>query len=394
MNAEFSNDQFTNSEFVPVQSSIINRNYLVKINEDYKVITNNYLEENKLKKMFDIYYPDSQVEFTSLSNYDFKLIESLFKLLTSDNSFLKYDIEPLHFMQNLNSLNSVVKYFRSFDSSLNIFGSDSTLKESVKSSNENSEVGFKLVNVSRETRSVRDIIEKDNKTDSVLDVEGVERINNYQLIEKFDSSLLEHSEEYNIYFNSQFNNIFIIRVNSDYFNSNKIKSLFPEFKLVSKIIVDIDSNKQKQLFEMKQDIYVNQEDAKNRLDKIMDDKNINTKLSFEEIKNLINKYFDIDTNPEHCFKFSTIFNIISSNFNVSESYINYLKRQLPMILSEMGLQKKRMSDGIYWYGLTKKELNNKKEKELPTKVKVEPIPQSDFDNLLDKLAKNRAQQIF
>ena len=31
-----------------------------------------------------------------------------------------------------------------------------------------------------------------------------------------------------------------------------------------------------------------------------------------------------------------------------------MKRQLPIILNDMGLKKKRLADGIYWYGLISK----------------------------------------
>ena len=64
---------------------------------------------------------------------------------------------------------------------------------------------------------------------------------------------------------------------------------------------------------------------------------IDSKLSIEEIKGLVKKYFTINTNSSDCIKFTNIWTTISSEIKVSESYINYIRRQLPNILIDLGL---------------------------------------------------------
>jgi len=56
----------------------------------------------------------------------------------------------------------------------------------------------------------------------------------------------------------------------------------------------------------------------------------------KKLKDLL-KYFTINTNSSDCIKFTNIWTTISSEIKVSESYINYIRRQLPNILIDLGL---------------------------------------------------------
>ena len=140
----------------------------------------------------------------------------------------------------------------------------------------------------------------------------------------------------------------------------------------------------KEIRELINEIFVNLEDARDKIDRILNKKVINSKLSIDEIKTLINKYFTINTNIKNCVKFTNILNTIYSEIKVSDSYVNYIKRQLPHILLDIGLQKKRNSDGIYWYGLlVKTELDNQ-ETPLKSMADYKPVTDLDIENRINE----------
>jgi hypothetical protein len=206
-------------------------------------------------------------------------------------------------------------------------------------------------------------------------------------IVNFNDSLLdEQTQIYNIYFNNQFNNLLIIVQPDDFiFHNSKILNLFPELNLL--LSLEIENEKLETIKELNNDIFVNYEDAKVRVNRILNDKVIDSKLSIDEIKNLIKKYFSINTNPQDCIKFTNIWNTISSEIKVSDSYVNYIKRQLPNILTDLGLQKKRLADGIYWYGLVVKNLDDVKpvSKQFNySKITDKPVTDDDFNKFMEQ----------
>ncbi len=74
------------------------------------------------------------------------------------------------------------------------------------------------------------------------------------------------------------------------------------------------------------------------------------------ITKFITSYFSIDNNPEHKFKASELFELISSKRTQLDIHPDTnFRNRLSKYLQSMGLQKKRMSDGYYYYGLVEKE---------------------------------------
>jgi hypothetical protein len=218
----------------------------------------------------------------------------------------------------------------------------------------------------------------------------IEPSGSYMNLENFEESLLDYHKDYTIYFNNQFNNVIIIESKSDFIGSNnKLKKLFQEIIFVTK--ERLSKETYIEVSKLSQDVFVNVDDVKTKLNKILHDKVINSKLSIDEIKFLIKKYFSIDTNPEHCVKFTNIWDIISSELKVSESFVNYTKRQLPLILQDLGLNKKRLSGGIYWYGLVRKPLDTTKPLTsfINNVVEDEPIPVEQFKSIFDKYLTDR-----
>ena len=220
----------------------------------------------------------------------------------------------------------------------------------------------------------------------------IKAVGNYEFmnIDEFDEPILENTNKYNIYFNTQFNNLFIVEYSQDLISNDvQFKKMFPELTLIlSNKLSEIEFKKIK---EIQTNIYVNFEDAKSIINKIIDDKVVDSKLTIDEIKILINKYFEINDEPANKIKFTNIWEIISSKIKVSDSYINYIKRQLSVILVDLGLKKKRFADGIYWYGLTKKIITGKLNNEFlqPSQEIFQKMSETEFNEQILFLKNNR-----
>lgn len=376
------------------EKSINNKNFLVKIDDDYKLITNcQYLNKENLEKVIKVYYPNSELEIFPLANN----INLLSSYICNTNSFLNNnDIVLSKFIDHFNKFDEIIGYLKNFDSSCRF---TNTLQNITKLEPE-SESNVKI-NQLGYLKDLRHTISDTSSTyfDNIVGITpysgniigGIDDENyecsfsNYMSLDNFSESLIDFHKDYHIYFNNQFNNMIMLEASVDFIGSNnKIKKIFPEIIFVAKERLSKDCYNE--VYNLSKDIFVNVEDIKTKLNKILHDKVIDSKLSIDEIKFLIKKYFQIDTNTDHCIKFTNIWEIISSELRVSESYVNYIKRQLPIILQDLGLNKKRLSDGIYWYGLVHKPLDSIKplDEYKNVKLKDEPIPVEQFKSTYEK----------
>ena len=147
----------------------------------------------------------------------------------------------------------------------------------------------------------------------------------------------------NIYYNNYFNDIII---------TNLVKpDIFNEFTLIYNGYCDKEQIDE--LISLQDNLFNNIEVAKYNINKIINKNIITTKLSIFELKELIHKYFYID-NKENKIKFSDIWLLLLSKQNINEENKVIIKKQLPKALEEMGLAKKRLTNGIYWFGLVQK----------------------------------------
>ena len=315
--------------------------YIVKIDDDNKFVQFNGTTV-ELKNIITRYYKSNEVKFVSLPN---KTDLTFLKSLTQPNSFFSNnDFELEEFVEKIVLYNDSVQYFNKF-----------TLKNNVEVNKQTEPI--QLMNFySRFENNKLDQSSilfgyKDNKSELISGY-SEDKVNEPMNINDFNESVLSYKKSYNIYYNNQFNNICVIEPSEDLL-FNYMNELLPELILLFSNC-KINMNQFEQFTKVSKEIFVNAEDAKMKINKMINDKVIDSKLSIEEMKDLISKYFTINTNPENRVKFTNIWEIISSEIKVSEPYVSYLKRQLPMILEDLNLMKKRYSDGIYWYGLVKK----------------------------------------
>lgn len=71
------------------------------------------------------------------------------------------------------------------------------------------------------------------------------------------------------------------------------------------------------------------------------------------IRKYINANFTLDSNINNRIQFKVLFDDICTGMNINQNYHEAIKRSLPLLLTELGLAKKRYSEGIFWYGLNK-----------------------------------------
>lgn len=358
-------------------------NFLVKIDDDYKVVINNSYTKDKLLKIIKTYYGKNTIELYPVSDS----VGFLLQNISSSNLFLKNnELDPEEFIRRTSEFDNVLGYIRGLDSEFNfqkILGMNKTVGNHGRSASLETKHTKIDPNV-----TVFDTQIKENKVttdDETLLTPLPFGDHKYMELENFNDSLLLNISDYNIYFNNQFNTIIVINSKEDFMTFNtKVKNLFPELSLVCSY--KLDNTQLEEVNKLNDDIFANVEEVSVRINKIINDKIVDSKLTIKEIKDLIIKYFDIDTDPTHCIKFTNIWTIISNELKVSEKYLNYTKRQLPVILSDLNLQKKRMSDGIYWYGLVAKE----QKKTVPLTLNIasesakKPLSEKEVEEFLKK----------
>jgi hypothetical protein len=374
--------------------SQLHNNYLIKINEDNKLIIDVNLHEKKLKTLLSLYYADYELEIFPIDVTNTKII-NLMKTLIETNSFFKNnDVEPTEFIYNIKKLEALTNYFDKLNIN-NVLTYDILRNKVVLDNNFYCPIINQPSNINKniEIKQGFSACGDYNDLRDNCTVKAVEN-NDFMKIDEFEEPILENANKYNIYFNTQFNNLFIVEYDKDLIgNNNELKQIFPELTLIlSNKLYEVEFKKLK---EIQTNIYVNIDDAKSAINKIIDDKVVDSKLTIDEIKTLINKYFAIDNNPANKIKFTNIWEIISSKIKVSESYINYIKRQLPVILTDLGLKKKRFTDGMYWYGLTKKTIIEKANTELlqPSQKILQKMSETEFNEQMNFLKNNREKDL-
>lgn len=392
-----SNDiiQFMGRTIKPNETS---NNWLVQIDDDLKYIKmNNPYTIHNIKKLYKSYYPNSEISFINMPI----TIEYIIDTLINENHFFKNsDFNQLEFVQRLEQLSIVMDFMKRINPQINLFEKQ-TINESELENylrpkdSSNMTDNLKRVFDINETSKLEGVNAYDNHELKLVNINNNKQGLDLVEIRNIGRTLLVDEEiEYVVYYNNQFNKIFFIPLYLDFINENqKLGSYFKELQLITKCI--LSPEKVKELNFVSNDIWLNYQEALATVNRIINQKQINTKLSTKDIKSLIEKYFVLDNDIDKRVKFSTLWSIITSEITIDENISAYMKRQLPNILIEFGLNKKRYSDGIYWYGLKRKVETNHSNNEklnasLPTKLN--PKEAEEFENKFQSFVSSRKQE--
>ena len=344
--------------------------YIIKIDDDFKFVNFNG-PFGDLEDITKKYYEHNEIKITYLPD---KTDGNFIKSMIKPNSFFNnndFDIDE--FVEKIKDYTKLVDYF------------NVKFNEKIEAKNNITLPSMQPI----PTQDLRGSISSRNPTPDAVKpilsnsdlIEGyVEpKFDGHMSLDDFNDTLLNSIIKCNIYYNNQFNNIFIIESQIDVQLSLQKNPLFQEFSLLFSNC-KLNISKEERL-KLTKEILVNEDDAKTKINKMINDTIVDSKLSINEMKELITKYFTITTNLENRVKFTNIWEIITSKLKISEPYVSYLKRQLPIILEDLKLQKKRYSDGIYWYGLVKRDIIS--ETNMLDEIKLSrPIDDNTYTNYL------------
>jgi hypothetical protein len=175
---------------------------------------------------------------------------------------------------------------------------------------------------------------------------------------------------YVVIYNQQFFNALVIEkylyesviINSD------IHKYIPEISLVREINLSNEFSLTECQAMLGKQIYYSKDDINKDLDYFIN-KSTAEYPSLENIRKYITQTYDINDNMDNRIQFKNLCDDIFMNLNVAKKYQECVKRSLPMIFSGLGLSKKRYSEGVFWFGI--KRRNNTIYKERPNEAEMD-----------------------
>lgn len=186
----------------------------------------------------------------------------------------------------------------------------------------------------------------------------------YKLVNEKDN--ITNTEDINylptyIIYNNLYNTSLVINENAD--TIKLIENDFPEFTVVDKLMDLSDNNSlnihnffHKKMFDSIEDIKSKIESFR-VLYSIKDDSNLfKDYTEKEEVIMIINRLYDQNTNPSDKIKATELYSRIE-HLSKPENQGNLaFRKRVARYLIEIGLTRKRVSDGIYYYGLVYKNI--------------------------------------
>ena len=114
-----------------------------------------------------------------------------------------------------------------------------------------------------------------------------------------------------------------------------------------------------------------------------------------EIKKYIENTFEINDNPDNRIQFTNILNNVNKGLCVPMKFHEMMKKSLPLVLMELGLNKKRYSNGFYWYGMVEKPKEEPKNSPMFDKLNEYNIEYKDIpiDVMLKYVTTKRNESI-
>jgi hypothetical protein len=175
---------------------------------------------------------------------------------------------------------------------------------------------------------------------------------------------------YVVLFNQQFFNALVIEkylYESVIINADICKYI-PEISVVREINLSNEFSLTECQTMLGKQIYYSKDDINKDLDYFIN-KSTADYPSLENIRKYITQTYDIDDNMDNRIQFKNLCDDIFMNLNVAKKYHECVKRSLPMIFSGLGLSKKRYSEGVFWFGI--KRRNNTIYKERPNEAEMD-----------------------
>lgn len=177
-------------------------------------------------------------------------------------------------------------------------------------------------------------------------------------------------------------NTYVVLYNQQFFNALVIEKYLYESVIINadihkyireiSLVREINLSNEFSLTECQamlgKQIYYSKDDINKDLDYFIN-KSTAEYPSLENIRKYITQTYDIDDNMDNRIQFKNLCDDIFMNLNVAKKYQECVKRSLPIIFSGLGLSKKRYSEGVFWFGI--KRRNNTIYKERPNEAEMD-----------------------
>lgn len=172
--------------------------------------------------------------------------------------------------------------------------------------------------------------------------------------------LKEEKTKYYIYYNNYFNNALMITEELD-------KTVFPELEIVT----FIENNNSDNIVQLKEILQKNYFFNIEQIKGYIKSYKLDQQITENKVEEFIKSNFTLNNNIEYKIKFTDIYKQLIKLMNVDNNESKkILKHILPKILKKLKLNKKRYSDGNYWFGIILKE--------------KEKIPEKNIELLLEE----------
>ena len=213
-----------------------------------------------------------------------------------------------------------------------------------------------------------------------------------------------------ICFNKYFYNV--VMLSEKDISVSDLSIMFPELKLIQSLFIENDTimNDIRNTITHMTEVDVINENINNVMNNYSSTKTYPERPTFDSIKNYIQSVYKITSYVEDKIQFSIILDRVCTEmkYNVDEKR-SIANKILPLVLKDLGLNKKRYAQGVFWYGLVE-EKEKQPQRLKPVKnftiriredgdeeyvaeynTKVEPINELDGISLMQKYQAERSE---
>lgn len=357
---------------------------VIRINNSYKIISSkNEKEYDLIVKMHDYLYGKSNhfsLEYVFVPNVNIDILGTeldQYNFMVNDSENITDDIE---------SFGESIKQLHDVKVKLGLLPKKETIHYKPLSTRESNKIVADMTNKSffavfppyqSACLDVEDNI-KDTIKDSNLiscQVKSFDKLNS--MYEDFESvePTLDMKRTMDIWYNKMFMNGNVIEwqqmltefglsteqiINQGYFK-----------ELMRYKTIDIDGILIEKLNELfNEQLFKDEIDFKKCVDDVMTNNNKYCP-NLAKIKQYILANYDLDNKVENRIQFTTLLNDINKGLYVSGEFYEMMKKSLPFVLTDLKLNKKRFTNGFFWYGLKKKnQLENDNDTNVSTLTSI------------------------
>ena len=338
----------------------LNKIYLIEVEDELKLFITSRNNVEKLHK--NVYGENVNILWElPITNFTKNLLN--LKMITSTGFYQSLESINIDEMKNtlIDLNNSLSNFCDMFKDEINT--SETVLKKNVIPSIEkiyiSTRKGSSCKNLELEKKeNQKNFFQKESQKDmeepkGIIEGESIyggtsdySFINGYQL----SNDSIEIKKEAFIYYNTYFNKVVTLMKQ---LSDEELTEMFKELTYVSNV-----EGKEEDIENLKTALEKNYFFNIDQLDGFIKFYKADKKITEKQIQSCLETNFKFNNNVENRIKFTDLFNklIFMLNIDHDNDAQKVVKQMLPRVLKSMKLNKKRYSDGNYWYGIKLKDL--------------------------------------